>query len=143
VGEYDRSCQALRDLHPTISAPEYYASLAIQGLQQPNLSYSSSSTTSPSHSPTHPGTVPTSPEAKPRFANAEVSLVRCQCNLMLGLFECTGADADSGWMRVGASIRMAQILRLGYEDDVEDGTRRLDPTRSSFSHSDLSIDLFR
>jgi hypothetical protein len=58
--------------------------------------------------------------------------VRCQCNLMLGLFECTGADADSGWMRVGASIRMAQILRLGYEDDVEDGTRRLDPTRSSF-----------
>lgn len=63
-------------------------------------------------------------------SDADVSLVRCQSFLILGLFECTEGAENKGWMRIGTAIRMAQVLRLGFQDE-EDGSRgRSDPLQA-------------
>ncbi|KAK4053777.1 hypothetical protein OIV83_001433 [Microbotryomycetes sp. JL201] len=65
--------------------------------------------------------------------DSDVTLVRCQCFLMLGVFECTANLENAGWLRIGQAFRMAQILRLGFEDEDE-GTSssrpEKDPLRS-------------
>ena len=52
-------------------------------------------------------------------AITHVSVERVQAFLMLGLYEWTRNRPQAGvraWMYVGTAIRMAQVLRLGYED---------------------------
>jgi hypothetical protein len=82
----------------TSSVSEHYAALAAQVL-----------TRSVRPSP------PTGSATEP-----DVSLLRCQCFLILGMFECTEDGAEQkGWMKIGTAIRMAQVLRLGFEDEDE------------------------
>lgn len=59
----------------------------------------------------------------PVSAEPEPTLLRCQVLLLLGLYECTEGLERQGWTRVGEAIRMAQVLRLGFEDE-EDSTGR-------------------
>lgn len=122
-----RFCQSLRDLHPSspTAASEHYAALASQVLYNPH-----SSTTFNSQS-------------KTAAAESDVSLVRCQCFLILGLYECTAGIENQGWLKIGIAIRMAQILRaffsslpgslfshilnfagLGFEDEDEGSSSR-------------------
>lgn len=47
-----------------------------------------------------------------------ISLMRCQCHLLLGFYELTAGRDNSGWLKIGTAIRMAQTLRLGFDDEV-------------------------
>ncbi|GAA6060533.1 hypothetical protein JCM10212_006897 [Sporobolomyces blumeae] len=100
-----RFCQPLRDLHPSSpsAASEYYAVLASQLLALPD-----SKPLFPPHTP-----------STPQLPDSEVSLTRCQCYLLLSLYELTAGRDHSGWLKLGQAIRMAQILRLGFEDEVD------------------------
>lgn len=79
VESFDRSCQSLKDLHPDESAADHYASLAAEILLQP---------------------LPPNTE--------EISLMRCQVHLMLGLFECC-SGSERGWMLLGIALRQTQV----------------------------------
>lgn len=117
-----RHCLPLRDFYyesfpdkyTDVAPSEHYAALAAQLLQHP----------------------PPPLAAKPGSAEleADISLVRCQCFLILGLYECTEGAENRGWMKIGTAIRMAQVLRLGFEDEEEvaAGARgaRKDPLRA-------------
>jgi len=102
-----RHCLPLRDFYyesfpdkyTDVPPSEHYGTLAAQLLQYP----------------------PPPPTAKPGSAEleADISLVRCQCFLILGLYECTEGAENRGWMKIGTAIRMAQVLRLGFEDEDE------------------------
>ncbi|KAL8286617.1 hypothetical protein RQP46_004145 [Phenoliferia psychrophenolica] len=107
-----RFSQSLRDLHPSspTAASDHYAALASQVLANP------------------PAT--SSPVISPATVDSDVSLSRCQSFLILGLYECTEGAENKGWMRIGTAIRMAQVLRLGFQDE-EDGSRiRSDPLQA-------------
>lgn len=112
-----RFCQSLQDLHPTSpsAASEHYSALAAQVLANPPYQSSQPSTS-----------------ATPIPTDSEISLVRCQCYLLLGLYECTEGVENRGWMKIGTAIRMAQLLRLGFEDDDEGSISRsrADPLQS-------------
>lgn len=98
-------CPALRDLHPSSAsaASEYYAVLASQLLSLPDAK---------PLFPSHSATVTQLPDS-------EVTLIRCQCYLLLSLYELTAGRDHSGWLKLGQAIRMAQILRLGFDDEVD------------------------
>ncbi|BGP13926.1 hypothetical protein JCM10213_002570 [Rhodosporidiobolus nylandii] len=93
-----RFSSTIRDTQPspTSSAPDYYARLAAELL------------TLPENSPGH---------ALPA-ADTPISLMRCQCFAILGFFEITAGRDNSGWLKLGNAIRMAQVLRLGFEDET-------------------------
>lgn len=98
---------------------EHYAILAAQLLQYPP--------------PPPPPTTTTRPGSAE--LEADISLVRCQCFLILGLYECTEGAENRGWMKIGTAIRMAQVLRLGFEDEDDHtgtglGPARKDPLRA-------------
>lgn len=90
--------QPLRELHPSsfTAASEHYAALAAQVLANPSSALAKASTS-----------------AQPTSSDGEISLTRCQCFLMLGLYECTASQENKGWLKIGYAIRMAQVLRLG------------------------------
>lgn len=113
-----RFSQSLRDLHPAspTAASEHYATLAAQVLANPPTNLPSS----PSSSSTAPSPIP----------DSDASLIRCQCYLILGLFECTAGAENAGWLKIGTAIRMAQVLRLGFQDE-DDGSRgRINPLQA-------------
>ncbi|KAK4058871.1 hypothetical protein OIO90_000317 [Microbotryomycetes sp. JL221] len=102
-----RFMPSLKELHqtPTTNAPDAYAAAAASSL--------ATSTTSPavrSNGLAHSA------------LDAQVTLIRCQCFLMLGVFECTAGLENAGWLRIGQAFRMCQILRLGFEDEDEGTT---------------------
>ncbi|KAM0792273.1 hypothetical protein ACM66B_004965 [Microbotryomycetes sp. NB124-2] len=112
-----RFMQSLKDLHDSpLSAADTYAAIAAQ-----LLATAPSSATVKANGTTQGST------------DSDVTLVRCQCFLMLGVFECTAGLENAGWLRIGQAFRMAQILRLGFEDEDE-GTSssrpEKDPLRS-------------
>ena len=96
-----RFCGPLRDLHPNApsAAAEHYAQLAAHLLILPE--------TSPGQTAPPPPT-----------ADTPISLMRCQCHLLLGFYELTAGRDNSGWLKIGTAIRMAQTLRLGFDDEV-------------------------
>ncbi|GAA6023672.1 hypothetical protein JCM10207_008744 [Rhodosporidiobolus poonsookiae] len=106
-----RFCQPLKDLHPTspAAAPELYARMAAELLTLPETASG------------YP--------ALPSSADTPISLIRCQCFLILGFYEVTAGRDNSGWLKVGNSIRMAQVLRLGFEDEVPVRGYERDPLR--------------
>ncbi|GAA5941030.1 Zn(II)2Cys6 transcription factor [Sporobolomyces koalae] len=108
-----RFCQSLRNLHPSspTAAAEYYAVLAAQLLSLPDAK---------PLFPTHSSTAHSNP-----LPDSEVSLTRCQCYLLLSLYELTAGRDHSGWLKLGQAIRMAQILRLGFDDEVDYSTASL------------------
>ncbi|GAA6051178.1 hypothetical protein JCM3770_002576 [Rhodotorula araucariae] len=95
-----RFYQPLRDLHPAspTAASEHYAALAAQLLLLPETAPGQSA-----HAPS---------------ADTPISLMRCQCHLMLGFYELTAGRDNSGWLKLGTAIRMAQTLRLGFDDEI-------------------------
>ncbi|GAA5835263.1 hypothetical protein JCM9279_004489 [Rhodotorula babjevae] len=95
-----RFSPSLRSLHPSspTAASEHYAAIASQLLLQPETSPGTSS-----HLPS---------------ADTPISLMRCQCHLMLGFYELTAGRDNSGWLKIGTAIRMAQTLRLGFDDEI-------------------------
>ncbi|GAA5996334.1 uncharacterized protein JCM10292_007542 [Rhodotorula paludigena] len=95
-----RFSPALRDAYDgsAPSAAEHYANLAALLLSTPD---------------TPPGQ-----PAPPASADMPISLMRCQCHLVLGFYELTAGRDNSGWLKIGTSIRMAQVLRLGFDDEV-------------------------
>lgn len=99
--------------HGGPAASKHFASLAQYVLNLPPPSAEGPSTS----------TVPNSSVSEP-------SLVRCQSYLLLGLYECTEGLDHSGWMKIGIAIRMAQILRLGFEDEDEMKVLLTDPILS-------------
>ncbi|CEQ39914.1 SPOSA6832_01478, partial [Sporobolomyces salmonicolor] len=105
-----RFYQPLRDLHPSSSgaASEYYAVLANQLLSLPD--------SKPFPVPQPSTSTSTAP---PPLHDTEVCLTHCQCFLLLSLYELTAGRDNSGWLKLGQAIRMAQILRLGFEDEVD------------------------
>lgn len=111
-----RHCQPLRDFYyesfpdkfNAITPSEHYATLASQLLQFPPSAAS--------------GRTGTAAEGE-----SDISLIRCQCFLILGLHECTEGTENRGWMKIGTAIRMAQVLRLGFED--EDDASQSAPAR--------------
>ncbi|GAA5904966.1 hypothetical protein JCM5296_005692 [Sporobolomyces johnsonii] len=105
-----RFYQPLRDLHPSSSgaASEYYAVLATQLLSLPD--------SKPFPVPQPSTSTSTAP---PPLHDTEVCLTHCQCFLLLSLYELTAGRDNSGWLKLGQAIRMAQILRLGFEDEVD------------------------
>ena len=96
-----RFCAPLRDLHPNApsAAAEHYAQLA-------------------AHLLTLPETSPGQTAPPPPTADTPISLMRCQCHLLLGFYELTAGRDNSGWLKIGTAIRMAQTLRLGFDDEV-------------------------
>ncbi|GAA5989372.1 hypothetical protein JCM10908_001281 [Rhodotorula pacifica] len=96
-----RFCSPLRDLHPNApsAAAEHYAQLA-------------------AHLLTLPETQPGQTAPPPPSADTPISLMRCQCHLLLGFYELTAGRDNSGWLKIGTAIRMAQTLRLGFDDEV-------------------------
>ncbi|GAA5952104.1 hypothetical protein JCM8115_005327 [Rhodotorula mucilaginosa] len=96
-----RFCGPLRDLHPNApsAAAEHYAQLA-------------------AHLLTLPETSPGQTAPPPPTADTPISLMRCQCHLLLGFYELTAGRDNSGWLKIGTAIRMAQTLRLGFDDEV-------------------------
>ncbi|GAA5841565.1 hypothetical protein JCM11251_001262 [Rhodosporidiobolus azoricus] len=132
-----RFCQPLRDLHPTSSstlssAPEHYSRLASELLSL------SSSSTAQTPSSLAPG-VQQPPDTP-------ISLLRCQCLLILGFYELTAGRDNSGWLKLGSAIRMAQILRLGFEDEIaymsENDNDPSNP-RGRFAHDPLKAEIRR
>ncbi|KAM0756284.1 hypothetical protein T439DRAFT_320988 [Meredithblackwellia eburnea MCA 4105] len=105
---------SLKDLYPgsPSAAANHFASLANHLLANPTAPASSSS--SPTLSP----------------ADLDFSLTRCQCYLILGMFECTDGSENKGWMKIGTAIRMAQVLRLGFQDEEENSRGRPDPLQA-------------
>ncbi|GAA5978861.1 hypothetical protein JCM11641_003591 [Rhodosporidiobolus odoratus] len=95
-----RFCQALKDLHPSSASPahEYYARVASELLTLPE--------TTPGQSAPLPS------------ADTTISLMRCQCFCLVGFYEITAGRDNSGWLKIGTAIRMAQVLRLGFEDEI-------------------------
>ncbi|KAJ8295525.1 putative transcriptional regulatory protein PB1A11.04c [Rhodotorula toruloides] len=96
-----RFFQSLRDLHPSSpsAASEHYAQLASHLLSV--------------HQP-----LPGHANPPPPTADVPISLMRCQCHLLLGFYELTAGRDNSGWLKIGTAIRMAQTLRLGFDDEV-------------------------
>ncbi|GAA5862240.1 hypothetical protein JCM8547_007780 [Rhodosporidiobolus lusitaniae] len=127
-----RFCQSLRDLHPAssqtspTSAPEHYARLASELLSLPETG----------------GSQPVNPAA----ADTTISLSRCQCYLILGFYELTAGRDNSGWLHIGTATRMAQILRLGFEDEIpymgEDENDPANP-RARYAHNPLQGEIRR
>ncbi|KAK4702537.1 hypothetical protein P7C70_g3688, partial [Phenoliferia sp. Uapishka_3] len=107
---HDRFSQSLRSMYPSppTAASEHFAALASQVLAQPSTPLSSTSSS----------------------ADSDISLIRCQCLLILGLFECTEGAENKGWLRIGTAIRMAQVLRLGFEDEETGSRGRTDPLQA-------------
>ncbi|GAA5900293.1 Zn(II)2Cys6 transcription factor [Sporobolomyces salmoneus] len=124
-----RFCQPLRELHPSSisAAAEYYAVLASQLLSLPDAK---------PLFPTHTAAAQPSP-----LPDSEVSLTRCQCYLLLSLYELTAGRDHSGWLKLGQAIRMAQILRLGFDDEVDYSSASLgeDPRGRGRSASSTSV----
>ncbi|GAA6006416.1 hypothetical protein JCM11491_004948 [Sporobolomyces phaffii] len=124
-----RFCQPLRDLHPssTSAAAEYYATLASQLLSLPDAK---------PLFPTHAAAAQSS-----QLPDSEVSLTRCQCYLLLSLYELTAGRDHSGWLKLGQAIRMAQILRLGFDDEVDYSSASLgeDPRSRGRSSASTSV----
>ncbi|GAA6026997.1 hypothetical protein JCM8097_006027 [Rhodosporidiobolus ruineniae] len=123
-----RFCIPLRELHPSSlsAAPEHYARLASELL-------------------TLPETAPGQP-ALPPSADTPISLMRCQCFLILGFYELTAGRDNSGWLKIGTALRMAQVLRLGFEDEIpymgEDDNDPSNP-RTRYGHDPLLFETRR
>ncbi|KAI1763748.1 hypothetical protein GGR53DRAFT_354518 [Hypoxylon sp. FL1150] len=80
-----------------------------------------------------------------RTAMKVASVERVAALLMLGLYEWSQIGPKSGglgaWMYVGAAIRMAQFLRLGFGDVPEPGDKPAEPQRrGSFQQSQVALD---
>lgn len=88
-----RFCKSLRDLFPESpnAASEHYAAIASQALFNSTAS---------------PGT-----NLGLSAADTDVTLVRCQCFLILGLYECTAGIENQGWLKLGIANRFAHLLR--------------------------------
>lgn len=118
-----RFCAPLRDLHPNApsAAAEHYAQLA-------------------AHLLTLPETSPGQTAPPPPTADTPISLMRCQCHLLLGFYELTAGRDNSGWLKIGTAIRMAQTLRLGFDDEVPvyDGEHVLLRVHALFSRLTIS-----
>lgn len=84
-----------------------------------------------------------------KTAMTVVSVERVQAFLMLGLFEWSRRDPESGsgaWMYIGTAIRIAQILRLGLDDKAwkSQGNHLRKPTiPSSSSRGSSEIGIIR
>ncbi|GAA5978426.1 hypothetical protein JCM5350_001162 [Sporobolomyces pararoseus] len=124
-----RFCQPLRDLHPSSpsAAAEYYAVLASQLLSLPDAK------------PLFP--TQSAAATFSQLPDSEVSLTRCQCYLLLSLYELTAGRDHSGWLKLGQAIRMAQILRLGFDDEVDYSSASLgeDPRGRGRSSTSTSV----
>ncbi|BGP38017.1 hypothetical protein JCM10449v2_001944 [Rhodotorula kratochvilovae] len=120
-----RFYQPLRDLHPSspTAASEHYATLASQLLLLPE---------------TAPGQSAPAPSA-----DTPISLMRCQCHLMLGFYELTAGRDNSGWLKLGTAIRMAQTLRLGFDDEIPVYETARNPTSLQGGHSSEPRDIIR
>lgn len=63
------------------------------------------------------------------MTNNEITLLRVQCLLILGLYECTEGKENQGWLKIGYAIRMVQVLRLGelsFEKGVAKGLAKVE-----------------
>ncbi|KPV75948.1 uncharacterized protein RHOBADRAFT_52956 [Rhodotorula graminis WP1] len=115
-----RFSPSLRNLHPSspTAASEHYAALASQLLLLPETSHGQSSN------------MPS--------ADTPISLMRCQCHLMLGFYELTAGRDNSGWLKIGTAIRMAQTLRLGFDDEIPVYETARNPTSAASTSAAIS-----
>ncbi|SCV69421.1 BQ2448_2441 [Microbotryum intermedium] len=97
-----RFCVTLQALYPSSpsAGSDHFSSLASQILSHP-----------PSPRNDHDGANPATRNAS--TGDGEISLIRCQAFLMLGLYECTEGHENKGWLKIGAAIRLAQVMKLG------------------------------
>ncbi|SCZ96862.1 BZ3500_MvSof-1268-A1-R1_Chr4-1g06795 [Microbotryum saponariae] len=102
-----RFCVTLQALYPSSpsAASEHFCSLASQILSHP-----------PPPRNDHDGTHHATRNAS--TGDGEISLIRCQAFLMLGLYECTEGHENKGWLKIGAAIRLAQVMKLGASKDM-------------------------